>query len=64
MNPHERFCPNTDCPERGKVDAGNIVSHSQKEQRCKCTTCGTTFSIRKRAGIQTQKAARVGPPSV
>jgi hypothetical protein len=29
------------------VGAGNIVSHSQKEQRCKCTSCGKTFSIRK-----------------
>ena len=47
MNPHEQFCPNSDCPARGKVGAGNIVSHSQKEQRCKCTSCGRTFSIRK-----------------
>lgn len=47
MNPHEQFCPNQDCPARGKVGAGNIVIHSQKEQRCKCTTCGRTFSIRK-----------------
>jgi transposase-like protein len=47
MNPHQQFCPNTDCPARGKVGAGNIVSHSQKEQRCKCTSCGKTFSMRK-----------------
>jgi transposase-like protein len=47
MNPHQQFCPNSDCPARGKVGAGNIVSHSQREQRCKCTTCGRTFSIRK-----------------
>lgn len=47
MNPHQQFCPNNDCPTRGKVGAGNIVSHSQKEQRCKCTSCGKTFSIRK-----------------
>lgn len=47
MNPHEQFCPNSDCPARGKVGAGNIVSHSQQEQRCKCTSCGKTFSIRK-----------------
>jgi transposase-like protein len=47
MNPHEQFCPNQNCPARGKVGAGNIVIHSQKEQRCKCTTCGRTFSIRK-----------------
>lgn len=47
MNPHQQFCPNSNCPARGKVGAGNIVSHSQKEQRCKCTSCGKTFSIRK-----------------
>lgn len=47
MNPQEQFCPNSDCPARGKVGAGNIVSHSQREQRCKCTSCGRTFSIRK-----------------
>lgn len=46
MNPQQQFCPNNDCPARGKVGAGNIVSHSQKEQRCKCTSCGRTFSIR------------------
>jgi hypothetical protein len=40
MNPHQQFCPNNDCPARGKVGAGNIVSHSQQEQRCKCTSCG------------------------
>jgi transposase-like protein len=47
MNPHEQFCPNIDCPARGKVGVGNIVSHSQQEQRCKCTICSRTFSIRK-----------------
>jgi transposase-like protein len=47
MNPHQQFCPNNDYPARGKVGAGNIVSHSQQEQRCKCTSCGRTFSIRK-----------------
>jgi len=46
MNPHQQFCPNTDCAARGKVGAGHIVSYSQKEQRCRCTTCGRTFSIR------------------
>ena len=45
MNPREQFCPNADCPDRGKVDQGNIVSHSQQEQRCKCKTCGKTFAI-------------------
>jgi transposase-like protein len=45
MNPQEQFCPNPECSARGKVGEGNIVVHSQKEKRCKCTTCGKTFSI-------------------
>lgn len=47
MNPQEEFCPNEGCPDRGKSGKGNIVSHSQKEKRCKCNTCGKTFSITK-----------------
>lgn len=44
MNPQAQFCPNEVCPARGKVSAGNIVIHSQEEQRYKCKTCGRTFS--------------------
>ena len=47
MNPQAEFCPNETCPDRGKIGQGNIVIHSQKEQRCKCTRCGKTFSVRK-----------------
>lgn len=47
MTPQEEFCPNMDCPDRGKINEGNIVCHSQKEKRCKCTTCGKTFSVTK-----------------
>lgn len=52
MNPQEQFCPNMDCPDRGKVAAGNIVSHSQKEQRCKCKSCGKTFSVHKGTAME------------
>ena len=45
MNPQIEFCPNQACPDRGKVGTGNIVSHSQKEKRCRCKTCGKTFSV-------------------
>jgi len=45
MNPQTEFCPNDQCPDRGKLGQGNIVSHSQKEKRCKCTICGKTFSL-------------------
>lgn len=47
MTPQDEFCPNMDCPDRGKIGAGNVVCHSQQEQRCKCKTCGKTFSVRK-----------------
>jgi transposase-like protein len=47
MNPQELFCLNLACPARGQVGKGNIIVHSQKEQRCMCTECGETFSARK-----------------
>lgn len=47
MNPQEEFCPNMDCPDRGKIGEGNVICHSLKEKRCKCKTCGKTFSVTK-----------------
>lgn len=47
MKPKEQFCPNMECSARGKEGEGNIVVHSQKEKRCRCTVCGKTFSVRK-----------------
>jgi transposase-like protein len=44
MNPDEQFCPNIDCPARGKLGEGNITIHSLKEGRYKCEGCGRTFS--------------------
>ena len=44
MDPEKVFCPNMDCPARGKVGAGNIGIHSQKERRYVCHVCGRTFS--------------------
>lgn len=40
------FCPNLDCPARGKVGADNLVSHGRKRERYKCKTCGRTFCVR------------------
>ena len=45
MNPQDEFCPNMDCPDRGKIGEGNVICDSQKEKRCKCKTCGKTFSV-------------------
>jgi transposase-like protein len=38
------FCPNVNCPARGKMGAGNLVSHGKKRERYTCKTCGKTFS--------------------
>ncbi len=47
MDPQTRFCHNPSCPARGKTGAGNIVSHSPRERRYRCTTCGKTFAATK-----------------
>jgi len=39
-----QFCPNVECPSRGFIGQGNIVSHGRKRARYKCKTCGKTFS--------------------
>ena len=44
MNPRELFCLNEFCPSRGILGAGNVIAHSQKPPRCKCNTCGKTFT--------------------
>lgn len=46
MNLAEIFCPNIECPARGRRNAGNISVHSQKEQRCYCDVCEKTFSVK------------------
>jgi transposase-like protein len=44
MDPHDQFCHNPDCSDRGQSGLGNIRIHSQKEQRYCCSTCGRTFA--------------------
>jgi transposase-like protein len=46
MNPHDTFCPNPDCPARGRTDAGNVRIHAHTPPRYRCTVCGKTFSPR------------------
>ena len=46
MNPQKVFCPRPDCPLVGQRGAGNVVIHSQKEQRYFCKACRHTFSAR------------------
>lgn len=47
MNLQAVFCPNMACRDKHKVGNGNIVAHGQKRQRCKCKSCGHTFSYRR-----------------
>lgn len=47
MDPHGQFCPNPACAARGRRGQGNITTHSRKEQRFRCTTCGKTFCASK-----------------
>ena len=44
MDPQTVFCPNPECPARGRRQAGNITIHSQKERRYHCRICDTTFA--------------------
>ena len=47
MNLQAVFCPNRACRDRHKVGSGTIVAHDRKRERCKCKTCGRTFSYRR-----------------
>jgi transposase-like protein len=44
MDPQRQFCPNWDCPARGRVGEGTIRVHSRQERRYRCTVCGRTFA--------------------
>ena len=43
------FCPNEQCPDYGKVEAGNVIRYGKSEQGCQrfqCKTCRKTFNDR------------------
>jgi transposase-like protein/IS1 family transposase len=44
LNPLTVFCPNMNCPARGRINEGNISVHSLKEHRYKCSVCDKTFA--------------------
>jgi transposase-like protein len=46
LTPEDVFCPNLDCPARGRINEGNIGVHSIKERRFICHLCKKTFSSR------------------
>jgi transposase-like protein len=47
MDPQQTFCPNLDCPARGQIGEGNIISHGRQRPRYYCKVCQTTFSARR-----------------
>jgi transposase-like protein len=46
MDPQTQFCPNLNCPARGKTGQNNIVIHSRTPARYKCKQCKHTFSAK------------------
>ena len=44
MEPQATFCPNPECPARGRSGQGNIGVHSRREQRYICHVCQRTFA--------------------
>ncbi len=44
MSPQEQVCHNPQCWVYARRGAGNIVIHSQREQRYRCNRCRKTFS--------------------
>jgi transposase-like protein len=42
-NAWQLFCLNEACPARGKIGAGNLVSHGKKRERYQCKICKKTF---------------------
>lgn len=44
MDLQAQFCHNRACVASGQIGQGNIVIHSRKDKRYKCTVCGKTFT--------------------
>jgi transposase-like protein/IS1 family transposase len=47
MNLQDVYCPYPECPDKGEVGKGNVVWYSRVRKRCKCRSCGRTFSYRR-----------------
>lgn len=59
MNLQGVFCPYEGCIDKGKVGQGNVVWFQRKRQRCKCQSCGRTFSYRRGTlfyGLRTEES--------
>ncbi len=47
MNLQAVFCPYAGCVDKGVVGKGNVVWWQKDRKRCKCQSCGRTFSYRR-----------------
>ncbi len=47
MDPHDVFCPNSNCPATAQIGEGNIKVHSRNPERYRCDVCRKTFGSRK-----------------
>ena len=59
MNLQEVFCPYEGCIDKGVVGKGNVVWWQKRRKRCKCQSCGRTFSYRRGTmfdGLRTDEA--------
>ena len=57
----DRWCDNTDCPDYGKLGAGNLKPFSHVERRYRCSTCRRTSGLDKHTFFETIRSPR---PSV
>lgn len=46
LDVNQYSCPNPECPEYGKVNAGNIRIHCRADRRLRCAVCNKRFSAR------------------
>lgn len=59
MNLQAVFCRYEGCVDKGVVGTGNVVWWQQGRKRCKCQSCGRTFSYRRGTmfyGLRTEEA--------
>lgn len=58
MELKRQWCDNKNCPDFGKVEAGNIKVFSYVAQRYYCAPCRHTFSADKHTFFETLRSSR------
>lgn len=54
----DRWCDNTNCPDYGKLGAGNLKPFSHVERRYRCSTCRRTSGLDKHTFFETIRSPR------